>query len=282
LNAEHRQAGVEVLTHEEFLATPHGQETSKTPLWLIEPLEQCTPPVPFSVENTNTQILQGIKVLELCRIIAGPTITRILAEYGAEVLKVTSSQLPDVPFFQVDGFDHLKQITNISNIGKRTTDLDLKDSHDRAIFETLLEDVDVIVDGYRPGALSKLGYGVEQLSKFAEKRGKGIIYVNENCFGYKGVWANRPGWQQIADCASGLAWAQGLAMGINEPMVPPFPMSDYGTGIIGAIVALTGILKRATEGGSWWGGASLLAYDMFLFRLGMYPDDVWYISLISI
>jgi len=76
-----------------------------TPLWLLEPLEKKTPPIPFPQQNLKTpQILQGIKVLELCRIIAGPTITRILAEYGAEVLKITSPNLSDVPFFQVDGY----------------------------------------------------------------------------------------------------------------------------------------------------------------------------------
>jgi crotonobetainyl-CoA:carnitine CoA-transferase CaiB-like acyl-CoA transferase len=160
-------------------------------------------------------------------------------------------------------------------MGKRAAELDLKTAADRETFEKLLQDVDVIVDGYRPGALSRLGYGPEHLAVLAEKRGKGIVYVNENCFGYNGPWADRPGWQQIADCVSGIAWGQGLAMGLDEPMVPPFPMSDYGTGIMGAIAALTGILKRATEGGSWWGGASLVAYDMYLFGLGMYPDDVW-------
>lgn len=140
----------------------------------------------------------------------------------------------------------------------------------------MLEDVDVVVDGYRPDALTRLGYGPSQLTALAKKRGKGIVYVNENCFGYRGEWAYRPGWQQIADCVSGIAWAQGLAMGIGEPMVPPFPMSDYGTGIMGAIAALTGIYKRATIGGSWWGGASLVAYDIYLFRLGMYPQDIWW------
>jgi crotonobetainyl-CoA:carnitine CoA-transferase CaiB-like acyl-CoA transferase len=164
----------------------------------------------------------------------------------------------------------------IRNVGKRTADLDLKDPQHRIIFEKLLVDVDVVVDGYRPGALARLGYGPPQLSALAEKRGKGVVYVNENCFGFRGEWASRPGWQQIADCATGIAWAQGLAMGMEEPMVPPFPMSDYGTGIMGAIAAMTGIWKRATGGGSWWGGSSLMAYDLFLFRLGLYPADVWY------
>ena len=85
-------------------------------------------------------------------------------------------------------------------MGKHTTDLDLKSLEGRKIFETLLEDVDIIVDGYRPGAFEKLGYGPQGLAEVAKKRGKGIVYVNENCFGYEGEWANRAGWQQIADC----------------------------------------------------------------------------------
>jgi hypothetical protein len=127
----------------------------------------------------------------MCRIIAGPTVTRILAEYGADVLKITSPSLSDVPFFQVDG-----------NMGKHAADLDLKTEAGRQEFEKLLDDVDVIVDGYRPGALDKLGYGAEAMAALAEKRGKGIVYVNENCFGYEGEWAGRAGWQQIADCVS--------------------------------------------------------------------------------
>jgi hypothetical protein len=63
-------------------------------------------------------------------------------------------------------------------------------------------------------------------------------------------------------------------MGIDEPVVPPFPVSDYGTGCMGAIAALTGLYKRATEGGSWHGKVSLLQYDLLLFKAGRLPDDV--------
>lgn len=149
------------------------------------------PPTPFPNCSGGKRILEGVKVLELCRIIAGPTVTRILAEYGADVLKITSPNLSDVPFFQVDG-----------NMGKHAADLDLKTEEGRRQFEELLADVDVFVDGYRPGALEKLGYGPNALAALGEKRGKGIVYVNENCFGYEGEWAGRPGWQQIADCVS--------------------------------------------------------------------------------
>jgi hypothetical protein len=63
-------------------------------------------------------------------------------------------------------------------------------------------------------------------------------------------------------------------MGLNEPMVPPFPISDYGTGCMGAIAALTGLYHRATKGGSWHGKASLMQYDILLFKAGMYSEDV--------
>lgn len=271
LNNERRLAGIYAIKQEEFLASPHGKVLNNQPYWQLETLETSTPPVAFSEAKIRSpeaggkpQILSGIRVLELCRIIAGPTVTRILAEYGAEVLKITSPTGPDVPFFQVDG-----------NVGKHAAELDLKTPEGRAAFEQLLESADVVVDGYRPGAIEKLGFGATALKALAEKRGKGFVYVTENCFGYDAPLAHRAGWQQIADCVSGLAWAQGRAMGRNEPIIPPFPMSDYGTGCMGAVAALTGLYHRATQGGSYWGKASLVQYDMYLMSLGEYRNDVW-------
>ncbi|KAL7786124.1 CoA-transferase family III domain-containing protein [Trichoderma afarasin] len=261
LNAQNRQAGIKAYTHAEFLKTPHGKTNMSLPPWSVEGLEDKTTQIPL--QTKDNRLLSGIKVLELCRIIAGPTITRILGEYGAEVIKVTAPYLSDVPFFQVDG-----------NMGKRATDLDLKSAEGREAFEKLLAEADVVVDGYRPGAIAKLGYGPKQLSELAIKRGKGFVYVNENCFGYEGEWASRPGWQQISDCVTGIAWEQGKFMGVNEPMVPPFPISDYGTGCIGAITALIGLYHRATRGGSWHGKVCLLHYDLLLFKVGLLPEHV--------
>ncbi|KAJ5083298.1 hypothetical protein N7456_012725 [Penicillium angulare] len=264
MNKERKQAGVPALKHADFIKTPHGKLNVQEPPWKVTRLKGDVPPTPFPATNTGSKkVLEGLKVLELCRIIAGPTVTRILAEYGADVLKITSPNLSDVPFFQVDG-----------NMGKHAADLDLKTESGREQFEKLLAEVDVVVDGYRPGALEKLGYGPKHLASLAEKRGKGIVYVNENCFGYEGEWAGRAGWQQIADCVTGIAWAQGQFMGLSTPVVPPFPISDYGTGCMGAIAALTGLYHRATVGGSYHGKASLMHYDLLLFAVGQYSDDV--------
>lgn len=295
MNKAKRQAGVTALTRDEFLATPHGKTISSQPYWSVDKLDATAPAASWpgataqpqyqtqnqanatnGITNGNgnanghakPQILAGIKVIELCRIIAGPTITRILAEYGAEVIKITGPNLSDVPFFQVDG-----------NMGKHTAELDLKSDEGRDAFEKLLDEADVVVDGYRTHAIEKLGYGPQALAERGTKRGKGYVYVSENCFGFDGEWAYRPGWQQIADCVSGVAWTQGRAMGRDEPIIPPFPMSDYGTGCMGAIGALVALHRRATEGGSYWAKTSLVQYDLLLMEQGTYPQDVWQAAL---
>lgn len=311
LNNRHRQAGIEALKWDQFRRTAHGHALCSMPPFTVTSLEHSTPPIPFPPQHehqstANPQVLQGIKVLELCRVIAGPTIGRSLAAHGAQVLKVTSDRLPDVPFFQLD-----------VNTGKHATSLDLKVPRDRDVFDALLAEADVLIDGYRPGALERLGYGPLHLSALARRRGRGFVYVAEDCFGQppprQGTqkhppnghtttttttpgrhhhhthhtrrnpsspttvqqdWSSRPGWQQIADCATGVAWAQGSFMGLSEPVVPPFPMSDYGTGALGAAAALAALRTRSLRGGSYACRTSLCQYDVFLLGLGQYPDDV--------
>ncbi|KAF1985271.1 alpha-methylacyl-CoA racemase [Aulographum hederae CBS 113979] len=266
MNAKINQAGVTALKWEDFKTTKHGQVLLREPPWRVEEIEKSSPPAPFSSNksaSSKPQILAGVKVIEMCRIIAGPFMGRGLAEYGADVLKITSPNLSDVPFFQVDG-----------NVGKHAAELDLRKPDDRQIFERLLQDADVILDGYRPGSLERLGYGPRQIMELTKDRGRGIVYVSENCFGHVGEWHDRPGWQQIADCVTGIAWLQGQFMGLEEPVVPPFPMSDYGTGCMGTVAALTGLYKRAKYGGSYHGTTSLCQFDILLLRLGTYSPEI--------
>ncbi len=290
INTKYKQAGAPVLTKEEFLNTPHGRVMKSLPPFTVQRIPgSATRPIAFpATPSSSRQILEGIKVLELCRVIAGPTIGRSLAALGASVLKISSPRLPDVTFFQVD-----------VNTGKHAAWLDLRDPGDRAAFEVLLDEADVVIDGYRPGVLAKYGCSPEALAARAARRqrgagGRGFVYVAEDCFGGTGEpgaeWAHRAGWQQIADCVTGVAWEQGRFMdsgndngngggdGVNdevEPIVPPFPMSDYGTGCLGSVAALAGLHRRATEGGSWACRTSLLQYDLFLLSLGAYEPAVF-------
>ncbi|KIK55036.1 hypothetical protein GYMLUDRAFT_231435 [Collybiopsis luxurians FD-317 M1] len=258
-----KEAGSPCLTREEFLATSHGKHISSKPLFELDQLESTSPPLKLSPDGPN--ILSGVKILDLTRVIAGPVITRTLAEYGAQVLRVTSRNLPDQSYYAVD-----------FNFGKRTINLDLKSQEGRQAFENLLEDVDVIVDGYRPGAIAKLGYGPNDLLKrFAGKRG--FVYVKESCYGEGGEWSDRsgPGWQQISDSVSGVSWANGKALGLEEPVPPPFPLADFGAGELGCIATLNALHHRLTKGGSYFTSISLVKYNDWLMSLGSYSEPLW-------
>jgi hypothetical protein len=273
-----RQAGAVVYREEEFMETEQGRMMREEPVISVTKTEGGKKGPGFDEEEVRNGcvreaapskpwLLKGVKVLDLTRVIAGPSISRTLAEYGASVLKVTSPKLPDVPWYAVD-----------LNFGKRACELDLRDQKDRVIFERLLDEdggVDVIVDGYRPGSLDRLGYGVDALKKRWQKRGKGFVYVRESCFGHVGPWKERSGWQPIADAVSGLAWGHGVAMGLNQPVLPPFPMSDYGTGALGAVGALLAIFNRAVDGGSYVVNVSLTGWNLWVQSLGQYPPALW-------
>ena len=111
----------------------------------------------------------------------------------------------------------VKPIAN-SNMSKHTLDLDLCDPASRAHFDSLLSSIDMFLDGYRPGARSRPGYGPAQFTELARSRNKGIIYISESCFGALPPSSTepadselrrrslQPGWQQIANCVTGLAW----------------------------------------------------------------------------
>jgi crotonobetainyl-CoA:carnitine CoA-transferase CaiB-like acyl-CoA transferase len=174
----------------------------------MEKLESKSPPLAFLPKGRD--LLTGIKILDITRAIAGPIITRTLAEYGADVLHICHRNVPEVPYDPI-----------AFNVGKKSCDLNLKDPKDRATFETLLDEADILVDGYRPGVLDRLGYGKAALVKRFGKREKGFIYVAENCYGFGGPLSHRSGWQQIADCVTGLSWEQGRALGRDEPIDPP-------------------------------------------------------------
>lgn len=127
--------------------------------------------------------------------------------------------------------------------------------------------------------MKKYGLGLEELLEMAGKRGQGIIYVSENCYGPDGYYKERPGWQQIADGASGAATVIGKALEAtqnlpkNEAVLPCSPIADMTTGVLGAVGTLLAIRDRATKGGSYEVNASLVAVDTYALRkeVGLIP-----------
>ncbi|KAF5012914.1 hypothetical protein FDECE_1048 [Fusarium decemcellulare] len=255
-NEEFNQAGVTCLTPDEFFASQHGKVISAEPLW-----NKTAIPAPQSQWPTQNgdgyKPLAGIRVIDFSRVIAAPVISKLLAVLGADVIKVTNEKLPDIAPLWMD-----------LSTGKRDTNLDLKTDEGKTAFSKLVEGADVLIDGYRPGALARLGFDSSSLRKINQR----LIYVRESCYGFKGPLAYRSGWQQISDCLVGISWLQGRFMGLDEPVVPLLPNSDYQTGIVGAIAILQALLERTKNDQTYDVDVSLTQYNIWYYRLGQYDE----------
>ena len=133
--------------------------------------------------------LDGIRVLDLCIILAGPTCGRTLAEYGAEVIKIDVWHRPP----------NAKQPHDVGR-GKKSICLDLTKAAGLEVFYQLVETADVVLTGFRKGVADRMGLGYEQL----KARKPDIIYALINAFGQEGPWAGRPGYEQNAQAATGV------------------------------------------------------------------------------
>ncbi|KAI5921813.1 CoA-transferase family III domain-containing protein [Camillea tinctor] len=226
-----------------------------------------TPPIAFPPFNPDDKRpLAGIKVVEITRVIAGPQIGMTLASYGADIIRIGAPHLTDL---------NLLQLT--LNAGKRTIPIDLRKPQDAAILRSLVAEADVFVQGFRLNKMPKHGLGLADLLRVAGERGRGIVYVSENCYGPDGYYAERPGWQQVADAAAGSAYVTGRALDLphGEAVLPSLPISDMTTGVVGALGALMALRDRATRGGSYYVHAALTAVDTYALRpeIGLYPRE---------
>jgi crotonobetainyl-CoA:carnitine CoA-transferase CaiB-like acyl-CoA transferase len=156
-------------------------------------------------------------------------------------------------------------------------DLDINQEDDMARLRELLNDADVFIQGYRPGALARRGLGLKDALEVADRRRKGIIYVEENCYGPDGPFAERVGWQQIADAASGASYIMGRYSGFEDgkSVLPPLPISDISAGLNGALGTMMAIRDRALKGGSYHVVTSLVAAIASSLEpeIGLYPMD---------
>ena len=174
--------------------------------------------------------LEGIRVLDLCVILAGPTCGRTLSEYGADVIKVD-------PEHRVPGLTPWLDVGR----GKRSICLNITKDTGLEAFYRLANTSDVLLQGFRKGVAERLGIGYEQISE----RNPGIIYASINAFGQEGDWAMRPGFDQNAQAATGMQLRNG---GGGQPGPPPYTLNDYGTGIMAAYGVTLALIERERTG----------------------------------
>ncbi|MED7827157.1 CoA transferase [Streptomyces chiangmaiensis] len=226
---------VALRTPEEWAAHEQGRAVAAHPLVGRERLDEAPvrPLIPL-VPPTGGPLLPaaGIRVLDLTRVIAGPVATRTLALLGADVLRIDSPRLPELPDQHAD-----------MDFGKRSATLDLTAPADRQTLEELLATADVVVTGYRPGALDRWGLAPEEL---AERR-PGLVVAQLSAWGAYGPWGRRRGFDSLVQVATGIAVTEGSA---ERPGALPAQALDHGTGYLLAAAVLRSLTEQTQEGGS--------------------------------
>jgi crotonobetainyl-CoA:carnitine CoA-transferase CaiB-like acyl-CoA transferase len=202
--------------------------------------------------------LSGVRVLDLTRVIAGPTCARTLAEHGADVLKISAAHLPSLGRQEYD-----------TGHGKLSAYLDLRDEKDKEILSGLVRGADVFSQGYRPGTLAGRGFSPEALARLRP----GIVAVSLSAFSHAGPWASRRGFDTVIQTVSGITSRQGELFPGAAPGPQFYPMSaiDFLTGYLMAFGAMAALARRAREGGSWLVRISLAQVGRWLVERGEVP-----------
>jgi crotonobetainyl-CoA:carnitine CoA-transferase CaiB-like acyl-CoA transferase len=206
-------------------------------------------PSTFTGGNTErlSQVLAGLKVVDITQVLAGPTATRTLAEFGAEVVKINN------PWEVGAGYrwNRHRYHTDV-NRGKETALVDLKTPEGLDLFWRLAGDADVVMQNFRRGVAERLGLGYEQV----RARNPGVIYGSVSFFGYDGPWQMTPGYEPNAQASTGLSARQGGPL--------PFAVNDYSTGLLGAFALSLALFHRERTGEGQHVTTSLAAAGTFL------------------
>jgi crotonobetainyl-CoA:carnitine CoA-transferase CaiB-like acyl-CoA transferase len=238
--------GAVMRTRDEWGALPHAKALAALPLFEIEKIGDA-PPEPFP---DAARPLSGVRVLDLTRVLAGPTAGRTLAEHGAEVLHLTAPHIP-----------YQTELLYDTGPGKRCAWLDLDTPEGPAALRDLASRADVFLQSYRPEALTKRGFGAEALATLRP----GIVVTTLSAYGHAGPWALRRGFDSVVQNAMGLA---ALNSSLAAPKNMPVQALDYIGGYLAALGTILALARRASEGGSWRVRVSLAQVAHWLAGLG--------------
>ncbi|MFD2645087.1 CoA transferase [Pseudomonas japonica] len=208
--------------------------------------------------GTPERPLHGVRVLDLTRVLAGPVATRLLAGFGADVLRI------DPPGWEEPGV--VAEVT----LGKRCARLDLRDGGQRKLFEHLLTQADILVHGYRADALERLGYGDEQRRAL----NPALVDISLNAYGWSGPWRLRRGFDSLVQMSTGIAHAGMRWQQASRPVPLPVQALDHATGYLMAAAAIRGLAERLATGHGGMARLSLARTAKWLVEQGTVADDL--------
>lgn len=188
--------------------------------------------------------LEGLRVLDVSTVLAGPLCCQILGDYGADVIKIEHPQRGDSMRGHGRSKDGKGLWWKMLSRNKRCIGLYLGEPEGAEIFLDLVRGADVVVENFRPGTLERWGCGYEQMRAI----NPGVILVRVTGFGQTGPYSSRPGFGTLAESMSGFASITGTADG--PPTLPPFGLADSITGIAASNAAMMALYHRDARGGA--------------------------------
>lgn len=238
---------------------PQSKAISNFPIGIRQVSQTSHGGLSSRMKDGNTKCLQGLRVVEMSRVIAAPLCGKTLAAHGAEVIWVTSPNLPDLPVLDRE-----------FGRGKKTVQLDIHNPSDREKLLALLRECDVFIQGFRPGSLASYGLSQEDLIKI----NPGIIVANMSAFGPDGPWSARRGFDSLVQTCSGMNVSEAEHAGHGEAARPtPCQALDHTGGYMLAVGVMAAVYHRAENGGSWRVDVSLAGMMKYLRSLGQYPGS---------
>ena len=197
--------------------------------------------------------LMGVKVLDVSQVMAGPYSCMLLADMGADVIKVeppgSGDQTRGAMGFKMKGPDSMGFLN--MNRNKRSIAINLKSEAGKAILFKLVKEADILVENYRPGVMKRLGVGYQVMSKI----NPALVYVSISGFGQSGPWAMRPGFDLMAQAMSGIMSVTGN--GDGKPVKAGVPVADIGCALFATYAALSAYIGAKNTGQGQYIDASL-------------------------
>lgn len=206
-----------------------------------------------SQPSDRKQPLAGVRVLDLTQVMAGPYCTMLLADMGADVIKVeppkTGDQTRGAMGFKMKGDDSLG-FMNL-NRNKRSITLNLKSDAGREVLLRLVKQADILVENYRPGVMKRLGLDYDTLHAI----NPGLVYASISGFGQTGPWSQRPGYDLMAQAMSGVMSVTGHEGG--PPVKAGVPVADIGCALFATYAVLSAYIGKTRGGEGQFIDASL-------------------------
>lgn len=189
------------------------------------------------------QALEGLRVVDMATVLAGPAAGKYLADFGADVIKIEAPEgdgTRRMGWMPPDGGD--AYMWQIVGRGKRSVVADLKTEDGLTLLLRLVDDADVLIENFRPGTMERLGLDPTELLK----RNPRLVILRVSGFGQTGPYRSRPGFASIAEAMSGFASLSGEPDG--APLLPPIALTDEVTGIVGAFSIMVALRHRDATG----------------------------------